>query len=107
MQIIDEETYLSINGAGRGSLGDAAFHKNKGNHSDKTWSKMVQEKAAKDWSILELREQLRKEYQLKVENKELRPPTRIERLIITANGHEDNESVQAARRLLTKRGVSW
>ena len=40
MNEMDEETYLSINGASRQDIGDSAFHKNKGN-SDKTWSKMI------------------------------------------------------------------
>ena len=36
--IMDEE-YLSISGASRQNIGDSAFHKNKGNNSEKTWSK--------------------------------------------------------------------
>ena len=39
--VMDEETYLSINGASRQDIGDSAFHKNKGSLSDKTWSKMT------------------------------------------------------------------
>lgn len=37
----------------------------------------------------------------------VRPPTRIERLITKANGHEDNAATQAARGLLTRYGVTW
>lgn len=33
----------------------------------------------------------------------IRPPSSLERLIANANGHDDNESVQAARRILAKR----
>ena len=34
-------------------------------------------------------------------------PTKIEQLLKTASGNEDNPATQAARRLLTKRGVDW
>ena len=105
--IMEEETYLSINGASRQDIGDSAFHKNKGNNSDKTWSKIVNAQAEKDRKLIIKREELRKEYWQKVENGELRPPTRNEKLISTANGNPDNECVIAARRLLEKKGIDW
>ena len=49
----------------------------------------------------------RKKYRRLVSEGKLRPPTRIERLLETARGHSDNQSVQAARRILKKRGISW
>jgi hypothetical protein len=101
--VISEETYLSINGASRQDIGDAAFHKNKGNNSDKTWSKMVNAQAEKDRNLIARREELRKEYY----TGELRPPTRLEKLITIANGHPDNESVIAARRILDKNGIKY
>jgi len=104
---IDEEIYLSINGASRLNIGDSAFHKNKGNNSDKTWSKMIDAQAEKDRRLIAKREELRKEYWQKVENGELRELTRNERLIATANGCPDNECVIAARRLLEKKGIDW
>ena len=36
-----------------------------------------------------------------------RPTNRIEKLIGTARGHEDNKATHAARRVLTKRGIKW
>ncbi len=105
--VIEEEIYLSINGASRQDIGDSAFHKNKGNNSNKTWSKMVNAQAEKDRKLIIKREELRKEYWQKVENGELRPPTRNEKLISTANGNPDNECVIAARRLLEKKGIDW
>ncbi len=105
--IMEEETYLSINGASRQDIGDSAFHKNKGNNSDKTWSKMVNAQAEKDRKLIIRREELRKEYWQKVENGEFRPPNRNEKLISTANGNPDNECVIAARRLLEKKGIDW
>jgi len=104
---MDEETYLSINGASRQDIGDSAFHKNKGSHSDKTWSKMLNAQAEKDRKLIAKREELRKEYLQKVENGEFRQPTRNERLIATANGNPDNECTIAARKLLSKKGIDW
>ena len=105
--VMEEETYLSIKGASRQDIGDSAFHKNKGNNSDKTWSKMIDAKSEKDRKLIIRREELRKEYLQKVENGEFRQPTRNERLIATANGHIDNECTIAARRLLDKKGIDW
>ena len=105
--VISEETYLSINGASRQDIGDATFHKNKGNNSDKTWSKMVNAQAEKDRNLIKRREELRIEYWSKVNTGELRPPTRFEKLISIANGHPDNESVIAAKRILTKNGIKY
>ena len=48
---------------------------------------------------------LREEYRQKVMDGEIRPPSRIERLMDTAKGHPDNPSVQAARRILRKQGL--
>ena len=105
--VMDEETYLSIKGASRQDIGDSAFHKNKGNNSDKTWSKMIDTQSEKDRRLITKREELRKEYWQKVENGELREPTRNEKLIATAKGNPDNECTIAARRLLDKKGIDW
>lgn len=107
IQVITEEQYLAINGASRLGIGDSALHKNKGNNSDKTWKKLVDNQLRKDLELVERRDQLRKEYWAKVEAGELRPPTRIESLISTANGHPDNEATKAARILLERRNISW
>lgn len=48
-----------------------------------------------------------REYNQLVEKGEIIKPSRIDMLIMTAQGHDDNEHVQAARRLLTKRGIDW
>ena len=53
------------------------------------------------------REQAKQEYQEKVKNGELRDKTTIERMIDRANGHPDNPSTQAARRIAEKRGIDW
>lgn len=107
MNVMDEETYLSIKGASRQDIGDSAFHKNKGNNSDKAWSKMINAQAEKDRKLIIKREELRKEYRQKIKDGELREPTRNEKLIATANGRIENECTMAARRLLIKKGIDW
>lgn len=47
------------------------------------------------------------EYNKLVSEGKLRAPTRIESLLKIAKGHSDNQSVQAARRTLEKRGINW
>ena len=53
------------------------------------------------------RAQAIREYQAAVENGEIVAPTRTERLLRIAQGNADNESVQAARRSLERRGINW
>lgn len=105
--IITEEEFLTRNGASRSDIGDAALHKNRGRNSDKMWKKIVERQAALDRDLISRRSELRKEYKRLVEAGELRPPTYYESRIRTAQGHPDNEAVQAARRLLEKRGIRW
>jgi hypothetical protein len=58
-----------------------------------------------DWQ--KQRDTLKAEYTRLVEAGKVRPPTRIERLIRTAQGNPDNSAVQAARRILGKQGIDW
>lgn len=55
----------------------------------------------------ERREAARAEYRKLVNSGMVRPPTSVERALRTARGNPDNESVQAARRALKKRGYDW
>lgn len=104
--VIDLESYLAQRGAHK-SFGDPALHKTHTRHSKKTWQKLLDHQSTKDHSLAERRDRLRQEFHELVAAGVLREPTRIERLIRTAQGHSDNESVQAARRLLAKRGICW
>lgn len=104
-QVISEEEYLSQNGGCLMDLGEPALHKNIAYGSVRM--RYLKLQSEKDRFLLEKREQLRKEYSEKVRNGEIRPPTRIEQLIRTAQGHPDNLSVQAARRILTKKKILW
>lgn len=47
------------------------------------------------------------EYNRRVEAGEFRAPTKIEEMQRTARGNPENASVQAARRALKKRGLTW
>lgn len=102
MQILTEEKYLTANGASKFDLGESALHKNRGNHSDKIWSQIVNTQAEKDRVLITRRQQLREEYHAQVEAGVIRPPTRIERLTAIAAGDPDLEATQAAKRLLAK-----
>lgn len=107
MEIISEEEYLAQNGYGRQMIGEPALSKKGRNQSAKTWSKICDHQLERDVEITDKRAELRKEYHQKVNNGEIRPPTVFEQLIKTASGHDDNEAVKAARRILTKQGINW
>lgn len=47
------------------------------------------------------------EYNRRVKAGEFRAPTKIEEMLRVARGNPDNASVQAARRALKKRGLTW
>ena len=47
------------------------------------------------------------EYHAKVATGEIVGKTALEQRIEAANGHPDNESTQAARRILERRGIEW
>lgn len=53
------------------------------------------------------REAARVEYKALVDSGKVRPPTEIERRLKVAQGRSENASVQAARRVLEKRGIDW
>lgn len=55
----------------------------------------------------EKREAAIREYREKVKYGSIKEKSRTEVLIERANGHPDNESTQAARRILEKRGIEW
>lgn len=48
-----------------------------------------------------------KEYKKLVASGKIREPTSLEKSLKTAQGHSDNKAVQAARRMLEKRGYDW
>lgn len=58
-------------------------------------------------AFYEAKQAARREYRQKVERGEIRPPTVLETALQIAQGNEESEQTQAARRLLAKRGVDW
>lgn len=71
-------------------------------------SERRQEEAAKARVEYEKkREAARVEYKALVDSGKVRPPTEIERRLKVAQGRSENASVQAARRVLEKRGIDW
>ena len=106
VKVMDIETFLAVNGASMPQ--NAALHRSSNKISRKVWSKMVDHYAAEARAVCDKRQELREEYQRLVDKGEMRPPTRKESLMQTASGHPDNESVQAARRLVLKHyGMQW
>jgi len=105
ISVMDEETYLSINGADRQDIGDSALHKNL--PYGKVRDRILDRQAKKDTELIEKRDRLRKEYREKIDRGELREPTRFEKLVNTAHGMSEKEAVQAARRILKKNGIDW
>ena len=53
------------------------------------------------------REAARAEYKALVDSGKVRPPTEVERRLKVAQGRSENAAVQAARRVLAKRGIDW
>lgn len=113
--VMSEEEYLASKGLG-GNITDYLLDKLRLPHGETARQQKQREKetARVRADFDKQKEKARKEYRQKVANGELRKPTKqevkekeIDKLIKTANGHEDNESVQAARRVLAKRGVDW
>jgi len=58
-----------------------------------------------DWQ--KQRDVAQQRYVQLVDAGEIVVPTRMQQLCRTAQGHPDREDTQAARRLLTKRSISW
>lgn len=110
-----EEEYLASKGLGA-PMSDYMLDKMRIPHGE-TARQMAKRKQEAERAMEEhaaQKEAARKEYREKIANGELREPTkeeaeqkRIDALVKTANGHDDNPSVQAARRVLDKRGIEW
>lgn len=96
------DEYANSKGAPFMGGAEPALHKNRP-RSDRAHAENVSRMMDAMRDNNELRDRLRGEYADKVASGEIREPTQIEQLAKTAEGHPDNESVQAARRLLSKR----
>ena len=106
-QVLTEEEYLSQNGYPFMGYSEPGLHMSRNTISDKVRNKDVKRVMQNAEEYDTKRAELRKEYKQKVANGEIRQPTEIERTLKIAQGLDDNPSVQAARRLLEKRGIDW
>lgn len=106
--VMSEQEYLDRAGVGD-SMSDFMLDKVKLRNGTTARQRKAMEKEAdqarNDYS--KRRAAVKAEYAAKVKSGELRAPTNIESMLRTAQGHEDNASVQAARRALKKRGYDW
>ena len=106
-QVLTEEEYLSQNGYPFMGYSEPGLHMSRNTISDKVRNKDVKRVMQNAEEYDTKRAELRKEYKQKVANGEIRQPTEIERTLKIAQGLDDNPSVQAARRVLEKRGIDW
>lgn len=106
-QVMTEEEYLASKGYGSMGYSEPGLHKTSARVSQNTRDKQAIQVMEKAEEYDAKREELRQEYQEKVKSGEIRKPTNVEKLLRTAQGHEDNQSVQSARKLLEKRGIDW
>lgn len=104
--VATEEEYLERHGVGLSALGEPAMHKLPGVRESNR-RRLIARQAGLDHAWSERRAALRREYRERVAAGTVRPPTRQERMVAVARGHEDRESVQAARRVCLREGWSW
>lgn len=71
------------------------------------WERLQKEVEKVRITYAEKRQQAIMEYNALLASGEIQAPSKLQRLLATANGHPDNTSTQAARRLLRKRGIDW
>lgn len=104
-----EDEYLGLRGVGDAMSG-YVIDKLRGNRQLRTQrgvERFEREVHTANQSYQERRDAAREEYRRLVANGTIRDKTPLERRLTVANGNPDNESVQAARRLLEKRGIDW
>lgn len=105
--VIDFETFAAMRGASRLDYCHDGAISPAGHMPRANWRRVMQTVADRNADLAKRRSELWEEYQLMVAEGKVRQPTRIERLIEAANGHEDRAQTHAARRVLAKRGIDW
>ncbi|MEK7808612.1 MAG: hypothetical protein AAB571_06030 [Chloroflexota bacterium] len=101
-QAVSFETFAGIHGAGKFAFSEPALHRRAGANAT-SWKRLTDRQLIKTDEWQQKRDALRELYDQKIAANELRPPTEMEILARNAEGHSDNESVLAARRVLAKR----
>lgn len=105
MEIIDFETFAIQRGAGTAEYSEPGLHRLNSSVSDAARRKAIARHQARIDKITRRRDELRVLYDSLVEAGEIRPPTQNEVLQAAAMGHQDNESTQAAARVLARRAA--
>ena len=106
---ITEEEFLAFRGVGDAMSG-YTIDKARSNRTIRTQrgkERFEKETLSANEAYQKKRDAARAEYKSLIEKGVIRDKTPIERRIVTAHGNPDNESTQAARRLLEKKGIDW
>jgi len=106
-QVIDFETFATRHGASRLDYCEDGAVSPAGHMPKANWRRKMRTLAERNAELAQRRSELWEEYQRLVAEGKVRPPSRIEELLVIANGHEDRAQTHAARRLLAKRGIDW
>lgn len=108
VRTISEQEFLASKGVGM-VVSDYNIDKMRIPHGEtaRQKKKRIEEAAQAGAEYSAKRQAAREEYKQLVESGKIRKPGKYDELIKTANGNPDNESVQAARRVLKKRGIKW
>ena len=107
MKVMSEEEYLALHEASYLKGAEPALHRLPGGLPKSRKGKILEKVQSRMLDVERRRNELRQSYADEVEAGTVRPPSHVERLKRTAQGHPDNESVQAARRLLKKKGEDY
>lgn len=106
-QVIDFETFATRHGASRLDYCEDGAVSPAGHMPKSNWRRKMRTMAERNAELARRRSELWEEYQRLVAEGKVRPPSRIEDLLVIANGHDDKAQTHAARRVLAKRGIDW
>lgn len=106
-QVIDFETFATRHGASRLDYCEDGAASPAGHMPKSNWRRQMKTLAERNAELAKRRSELWEEYQRLVAEGKVRPPSRIEELLVIANGNEDKAQTHAARRVLAKRGIDW
>lgn len=106
-QVIDFETFATRHGASRLDYCEDGAASPAGHMPKRNWRRQMRAMAERNAELAKRRSELWEEYQRLVAEGKVRPPSRIEELLVIANGNEDRPQTHAARCVLAKRGIDW
>jgi hypothetical protein len=106
---ITEDEFLGLRGVSDSSSG-YVLDKLRGNRQLKTQrgqDRFHKEVQKAEEAYQQKRANAKAEYKRLIDSGKIRDKTPIEKRLMTAHGHPDLQSTQAARRVLEKRGIDW